>query len=163
MCAAAALADMRASGPGFDFYCTGNCTDVAPPTRAGMIFMGGGPDVDTGYKVSGGSPTGTASREKRAYPGASDDEEERVWCKTCCPRDSRMLSVSCISDALFFSCSSFSSNIPGAVISSCFALDLLVTTHTTRTFTVWAHANPSPLSSSTTPLPTSSPLLLTRL
>ena len=71
LCVALAAGDMRASGPGFDFFCTGNCTDVAPPTRAGIIFMGGGPDVDAGYKVGRKEKK---KRRKRETQTSSQDE-----------------------------------------------------------------------------------------
>jgi len=43
------LGDETLHGPGYTYYCYGNCTDVSPQTFGGMVFGGGGTDVDAGF------------------------------------------------------------------------------------------------------------------
>jgi cyanophycinase len=42
-------ADETRTGPGYTYFCSGNCTDVSPPTLPGVVLMGGGTDVDEAF------------------------------------------------------------------------------------------------------------------
>ncbi len=44
-----ALGDVTSSGPGYTYFCTGNCTDVSPAVLPGVVLMGGGTDVDEAF------------------------------------------------------------------------------------------------------------------
>jgi cyanophycinase len=111
-CASAKPATPDRSGPGFQYYVTGNRADVVRPTRALWVAQGGGDDVDENYRRMGAYGGGgdfvvlraSGTDDYNAYIFAlcgCDSVETIVFDKDAATSDSFVIETIRAAEALF--------------------------------------------------------------